>query len=77
MSRRHLEHRLALSIALVRLKSGANVDEQLRSLAEATGKLRDEWEALYRDVYTPSFMEVDLGIRFDAEPGIIEAVRRP
>jgi len=76
LSRRHLQHRLQLSMALVRLKSGENMDQELRSLAEATGKLRDGWKALYQDAYTPSFLEVDLGFRFDAEPGIIETVRR-
>jgi hypothetical protein len=76
LSRRHLEHRLDLSIALARLKSGAKVDEQLRALAEAAGKLRDEWKARYQDVVTPLFMEIELEIRFDTEPGIIEAVRR-
>ncbi len=76
LSRRHLEHRLRLSIALARSKSGANVDQQLRLLAEDSTKMRNEWKELYREVYTPPFMEVDLGIRFDAEPGIIAAVRR-
>ena len=51
------------------------MDEQLGSLAEARGKLRKEWKALYRDVYTAAFMEVDLGFRFDAEPGIIEVIQ--
>jgi hypothetical protein len=75
LSRRHLQHRLALSLALARLKSGGKGEEQLDSLAEARSKLRDAWSEHYRDVFTPQHMEVELDIRFDAEPGIIEAVR--
>lgn len=76
LSRRHLKHRLALSLALVRLKSGGKgEEEQLGSLAEARSKLRDAWGEHYRDVFTPQHMEVELDIRFDAEPKIIEAIR--
>jgi hypothetical protein len=76
LSRRHLQHRLALSLASVWLKSGGKgEEEQLGSLAEASSKLRDAWSEHYREVFTPRHMEVELDIRFDAEPGIIEAVR--
>jgi hypothetical protein len=75
LSRRHLQHRLALSLALVRLKSGAKDEGQLDSVAAARKELRDQWREHYGDVFTPRHMEVELGIRFDAEPGIIEAVR--
>ncbi|MBN2161395.1 MAG: hypothetical protein JW713_00515, partial [Pontiellaceae bacterium] len=76
LSRRHLKHRLELSRVLMMLKTGANVDKQLASLNEARNRLRDEWRELYRDVYTPPFMQVDLEVRFGAEPGIIDALRR-
>jgi len=75
LSRRHLQHRLALSLALVQLKSGGKGEEQLDSLAEARSKLRDAWSEHYRDVFTPQHMGVELDFRFDAEPGIIEALR--
>jgi hypothetical protein len=76
LSRRHLAHRLELSAALARLKSGGEIAQELRELAETRGELRSEWKALYREAATPLHMEVELDIRFDAEPGIVEAVRR-
>jgi hypothetical protein len=75
LSRRHLQHRLALALALTPLKSGGKEEERLDSLAQARRQLRDAWSEHYRDVFTPQRMEVELDIRFDAEPGIIEAVR--
>jgi hypothetical protein len=75
LSRRHLQHRLSLALALARLKSGGKEEKQLDSLAQARRKLRDAWSEHYSDVFTPQHMEVELNIRFDAEPGIIEAVR--
>jgi hypothetical protein len=76
LSRRHATHRLELARTLMRLRAGNDVDQQVAALNEARVKLRDEWKDNYRDVYTLPFMEVDLGLRFDAEPGIVKALRQ-
>jgi hypothetical protein len=76
LSRRHLRHRLELTQALARMKAGEDVERRLAALLEAGAKLREEWKSLYRDVFTPAHMKVELDLRFDAEPGIIDAVRQ-
>jgi hypothetical protein len=76
LSRRHLQHRLALSLSLVRLKSGGDEQSQLDSLAKARTSLRSQWKELYRGVFTPAAMNVELETRFDDEPGIVDGVRR-
>ncbi|MCC6126995.1 MAG: beta-N-acetylhexosaminidase [Pirellulales bacterium] len=76
LSRRHLRHRLELTLALARMKAGEDVEQRLAALVQEGAKLREEWKTLYRDVFTPAHMKVELDLRFDAEPGIIDAVRR-
>jgi hypothetical protein len=76
LSRRHLKHRLDLSQALMAGNTGKDGQRMYGSLIEAGNKLREEWKELYRDTFTPRHMKVELDLRFDTEPGIIEAFRK-
>ncbi|MCC6127371.1 MAG: family 20 glycosylhydrolase [Pirellulales bacterium] len=76
LSRRRIQHRLELTLALTRLKAGNDEDGQLHNLAASGARLREEWKNHYLRVFTPAHLNIELFNRFDSEPGLIDAMHQ-
>jgi len=86
LTRRHLIHRLKLALTLTHPKKiegndatnktmeAGPLELQFDLLNRERDVLREEWQQLYHNVFTPSHMKNELDYRFDAETGIVEKV---